>query len=694
MTGKLSYSRALGSRNAGAFVFILVVSLMLGSSYLFAAERAAGPAPALYRVEALKHISAEQGKKYLAEAEIGTVSQLPSPNTLLITAQPRELIKASAILGLVDSREKFVIKTIFPASAAGNLPSNEQIAAEVGNISIGTFSNPPTPTAKTRAIIDIHNDAVIAIAPSGQLEEIIAAIERASILQEDGEIGPQQLQSGAAGLVPRAPNEPRVTNDEPQDTNESDEFFSKLLGSLAEAEKAAAKLAEQPTRPSESSAVATVPEQKVPSSRFRGDSPAEAGAFAGSEQVKESSFQAIKLPQSRAPNELEPERDSTLEQVAVETEQPSEGTLVLQKERERETQVAEPVSKEPALREPREVRPYEPEPIADGNEILKLNLPEKLTIINFLGFVGEYLHLDYMYDPVKVKGDVTLKLQGKLRGPIRVKDLYPLLESVLKFKGFVMARKGHLVTIVPIAEALTIDPALQTDQRRIELGDVIITRVFNLKHISAANVKNLLDGMKLGLNINTSASAMGKLIVTGYAYRMARIEELLRMIDKPGEPRQFRFRQLKYTMAKTLTPKIKTLAEQLGTVSVAIGAAAPARITRKSGESAAAFRARQAKAAAAAKAAVARPAVGKPTVYLDADERTNRILMIGLEEQLVTIDKLIDTLDVEQQDLRTMRLYGIQHVGAEEVVKKLQELGIIGGGRVTPSTAARPSKLK
>ena len=147
-------------------------------------------------------------------------------------------------------------------------------------------------------------------------------------------------------------------------------------------------------------------------------------------------------------------------------------------------------------------------------------------------------------------------------------------------------------------------------------------------------------------------------------------------------------------MAKTLTPKIKTLAEQLGTVSVAIGAAAPARITRKSGESAAAFRARQTKAAAAARAAAAKPTVGESAVYLDVDERTNRILMIGLEEQLVTIDKLIDTLDVEQQDLRTMRLYEIQNVGAEDVVKKLQDLGIIGGGRATAPASARPSKTK
>jgi len=662
MTGKLSYSRALGSRSAGAFVFILVVSLMLGSSYLFAAERAAGSGPALYRIETLKHISAEQGKKYLAEAEIGTVSQLPSPNTLLITAQPRELIKASAILRLVDSREKFVIKTILPASAAENLPSNEQIAAEVGSISIGTFSNPPTVAAKTKAIIDIHNDAIIAIAPAEQLEKIITAIE--------------QLQSGAAAPVPPAPNEPQVTSLEPQDANESDEFFNKLLDSLAEAKKAAAELAKRPAKPGESVTATTEPKDKMPST-----------PLAGSEEVKESAFQAIE--QAQEPNLAAVAEGFLAEKTGAQPEleaKPApmlEQAPVLQKEREVETQAAEPVLK---------VRSYEPEPIANGNEILRLNLPEKLTIVDFLGFVGEYLHLDYMYDPAKVKGEITLKFQGKLRGPIRVKDLYPLLESVLKFKGLVMARKGHLVTIVPASEAYNIDPALLTEGGRVELGDVIITRIFTLKDIDAADAKNLLDGMKLGVNINTSASAMGKLIVTGYAYRMARMEELLRMIDKPGEPKQFRFRPLKYTMAKTLTPKIKTLAEQLGTVSVAIGAALPPTITRRAGESAAAFRARQAKAAAAARAAAARPAVGKPTVYLDADERTNRILMIGLEEQLIIVDELIDTLDVEQQDLRTMRLYEIQHVGAEEVVKKLQELGIIGGGRV--AAPARPSKLK
>jgi len=68
--------------------------------------------------------------------------------------------------------------------------------------------------------------------------------------------------------------------------------------------------------------------------------------------------------------------------------------------------------------------------------MLEVDLPEKLDIIVLLNLVGKYLNLDYMYDEKRVLGDVSLKFQG----PIKVKDLYPLLESVLKFKGFVMTR--------------------------------------------------------------------------------------------------------------------------------------------------------------------------------------------------------------------------------------------------------------
>ena len=172
--------------------------------------------------------------------------------------------------------------------------------------------------------------------------------------------------------------------------------------------------------------------------------------------------------------------------------------------------------------------------------MLELNLPEKLNIIDLVDLVGKYLQLDYMYDETQVKGEVSLRLQG----PIKIKDLYPLLESVLKFRGFVMTRKGNLVTIVPAAEAVSIDPALHPEAGEVKLGDVIITRVFRLKYIDTGSAQNLLVSMKLGANISPIPET-GTLIITEYAYRMARVEELLDMVDQPGSAKTIQVQAVK-----------------------------------------------------------------------------------------------------------------------------------------------------
>jgi general secretion pathway protein D len=590
-------------------------------------------------------------------------------------------------LNLVDAEELFYIKVITTASKVAQFPSNEQIAAKVGDMSIGTFSNPPSSAAKTKAIIDVHGDSVIAIAPEEQLERIISAVEQIRSSETQAQ---QSSEPNKRAVVPMAePNEANKPLAKPAETEtitemelekaqaeadeelkkitahhgaagqadiedyEPNELFDKLLSSIAETEKEPIlqkegrkePTKEQTQQPSQPNAVshtlvaqtaARVSEINEPNS-------------VNLKQVEEATPPATEEPQSTGYPTVEPNLA----------------------DEEAETNL-EPVSK---------IRSYEPAPIADGNEMLELNLPEKLNIIDLLDLVGKYLHLDYMYDGTQVKGEVSLRLQG----PIKIRDLYPLLESVLKFRGFVMTRKGNLVTIAPAVEALGIDPLLQPEVGQVQLGDVVITRVFQLNYIDTASAQNLLVNMKLGANISQIPET-GTLIVTEYAYRMARVEELLEMVDQPGEPKHFRFRQLKYTMATTLAPKIKTLAEQLGTVSVTIAAPSPARPPARR------IRGRRVPTPTPATPAGA----AKPSVYLDADERTNRILMIGLQEQLEVVDGLIDSLDVEQQDLRTLRLYDIQHVGAEEVVKKLQELSIIGAatptGRITAGAKTAPGR--
>jgi general secretion pathway protein D len=587
--------------------FALFAVLILGSfvfgvpglaADLASPNETARSVPDRYRTFLLKYISPQKAKQFLADANITNASQLNDSNSLLVTAKPDVLVKAAALLSLVDSREKYAVKVLLPASEANQMPPADAMAAEIGRISIGTFYNLPGGTGH-RAIVDTHEDMLIAVAPVAVMDKFVEyadTAKRASPLPD--------LEDGLASVP--------VVESSPADP---DKAFGELLDSISKAESnlKSTDTEKRQTKQPKAEGVATKPKKQA---------------------AKDEKKITGKDKKATEPN--------------LETEASTEP------------------NKEEKVR-----NPYEPEYAVNADETLELALPEKLDVISLLELVGKYLNLNYVYDEKKIKGmEVNLKVQG----PIKVRELYPLVESVLRFTGLAMTRKGNLVTIVPIAETLDIDPALiESDSGQVKAGDVIVTRIFQLNYIDTATAKALLEGMKIGAV--TEIAARGTLIVTGYAYRMNRAEQLLEVVDKPGRPKQFRFRQLIYTMASTLAPKVKTLVEQLGDMSIAISSAPTAATPGPS----------RRPSIRPPMPAQPTPTAGssKPSIYLDADERTNRILMIGNEEEIEVVENLIDALDIAQQDLRSLRVYEMQHVDAEEVRKKLEELGIIGASRAT-----------
>ena len=703
MPAKRSYK----SKFTFGYYFVFIVTVLLTAGHLFAAERPTIPVEPRYRIFALKHISVEQAKTFISQAGLGTASQLPAANMILLTAQPSQLRKAGAILQLVDSKAPYVMKAILPASAAQDLPSVDETAKEFDNMLIGSFSNPPAGVGKDKAIIDVHDGSVVVISPVDKLNEIIGALKKHDSkgvfgkLQKTEPVPPkdESIATQQPGQAPGVTGKPEPEANQIADAKlerlkreleklktrngnggfssktskaeidtEENALFGKLLNGLDEAEKKEAdKKQVEPNQPS-----LIEPEPTEPLTKPL-------------EEPKKAVI-TTKPMAEKIVAKAKPEPEVALQQEVVDIEEPNQVAAVEQQEPNATTTVIEPTNK---------VDSYRPELSGIVDETLTLNLPSKINIIDLLDLVGKYLNLNYMYDPADItglKGEVTLVLQG----PIKVSELYPLAESVLRFKGFVMTRRINHITIVPIAKVNEIDaPIIDPDKPGIQAGDVIITQIFRLKHVDTASAQNLLNGMKLGLSFSPVAD-LGILIISEYAYRMGRIERLVQMIDVPGDKKVFRFRALEYTTAGTLATKVKALAEQLGTVSVTVAATTtttparrPTTPTRPGTRTPTPTRppARTTTPAAAAKK--------EDAVYLDADERTNRILMIGLEEQLTVVDELIDTLDVEQKDLRTLKLYEIQHVDAEEVRIKLEELGIISAGRrTTGRTSTRTTSAR
>jgi general secretion pathway protein D len=588
-----------------------------------------------YRVFLLRNITPQDAMQLLADANIAKASQLSDENMLLVTADQESLVMASNMLKLVDSPEKYVVKVLIPASDADKMPSVGEIETELSAemqklpenyqtkgklVSIGTFLSPPGNTTY-KVILDTHNESLIAVAPVSIMSKITA-------LSEKSVYGKSQLAYSASDVGSQP-----TSNSQ----NEPNAIFNSLLSSLDKAEKNLAKVQQEvpagkPQLNAEKPDVTDIGTVKTDASAsFTDDT---------SEEKPDGKGKTI------SPEPNKPDVNLTAEQPSIqETEKDDNAVNV-----------------------------YEPKFVPNADETLELTLPDKLSIISLLDLVGKYLNLNYVYDENKIR---NIQVNLRIQGPIKVSELYPLVESVMKFTNLVMTRKGNLVTIVPLGEAMDVDPMLiDGSGDRVEAGDVAVTRIFQLNYIDTTNAKTLLEGMKLGAV--TELKNMGTIIVTGYAYRMNRIEHLLEVVDKPGKPRQFKFRQLRYTMAKTMAPKIKGLIDQLGDISAVVAApATPAPRTARGRR-------------APVRPTPAQPATSaKTSIYLDADERTNRILMIGNEDELAIVENLIDSLDVAQQDLRTLRVYEIQHVDAEEVRKKLEALGIVGASRETATTRGR-----
>jgi len=482
---------------AHSAVLALAPILLFITNCLFAVEKAHSQERARYKILPLKHISVEQGEKYLAKVVTGTITHFPGSSALLVTARPGELAKAKILLDLVDGSDRFIIKAIRPIPAEINTPSSQSIAARLSprltrGISIGSFSNPPPADANVKVIVDIYNDSVVAIAPVGSVERIVFAV--------------RQL------MYPHEPKEP---------------------------EKAKAK-----DRP-ETTAIRNVSGFTMPNeARFL--------LAANSEMKTEPNATATSL-------------EYKISELAAASES------------------------------------YELRPLADSEQIVNLALADrqKLTIADLLSLVGPYMELDFLYEDKDIQHEITINPHGKFAGPIKVKDLYLLLESVLKLKNLAMTRgKGNLVTIALVGNALDIDPLfLPAGENEIEYGDGIVQRVFKLDHTDTVTTERLLTSMKLATSI-VAIPETKTLIVTGYTYRMPRIQALLDIVDRPGEPKNFRFRQLQYTMAGTLVTKLQTLVEQLGTVPITVTTqettptSSSARPQRRRGESSLAYSAR------------------------------------------------------------------------------------------------------
>lgn len=636
-------------------------------------------------VFALNNISPAKAIGYLRSLEIGqAVNQVGKANAIIISGSPEEIRKAQTLLNLVDAEFDFQIRLISTEPQPPVLPSYKELRSKIGDMVVVNFGDPPVRSTPDTALIDLHKNKIMIVTTSGYIDRTVEAVKDNQPKPETGILfGPAVPGSASEPnlsepeMVTEKPEPNEVTEpSEAEKVSEEDELFTDLIAKLQSVEKQA-----EPNEPAEPH-IAEQGQAAIEET--------EEGFAIITPRIDERAVDGSQeKPQSR-PGSLEEiinGEDAELDKSEMDAQLESLMQALGQGK-------PKDVSEEQFIIPPSDLKTeQEPEPteqldepnfelgevdVPNGDHVLELAMPEQVEIIALIELVGKYLQLDYLYDPKEVGGTVTMEIQG----PIRIKDLYSLLESVLQFKGLGMTRRGNLVTIVPAAKIIDYDPEIVTSPGDVEAGNVIVTSVFNLDDISPTAVENLLKQLRLG-KAYVKVDETNSIIITEYAYRMQRIKDLIDMIDLPGDPRMIKFRKLQYTQASSLIRKVEALAKELGTVSIDVGKQArptPSRQPRRRGRP-------------APKQATSTPDTQQPALYLDADPRTNRILMIGTSDEIAVVENLIEALDVEQQDIRSIKHYEIMNIDAEDVQKKLSELGMVSASAMQgPTPARRPAR--
>ncbi|MEM1070705.1 MAG: secretin N-terminal domain-containing protein [Planctomycetota bacterium] len=274
------------------------------------------------------------------------------------------------------------------------------------------------------------------------------------------------------------------------------------------------------------------------------------------------------------------------------------------------------------------------QPPDDGSPMMQLNLPADGVTLNVLAdLVSERLQIQIIYDDELKNESISIKAPKEMPES----SLLPLLESILKIKGFAVvdAEVEGWKRIVKSEKLTTIArPPSDTPLNEIPATEAV-TQAFVLKFTSPKRIEELIKPFLTEPGADTILlDEQNTLIVTDYAGNLARIEKLVAKIDVTGPAPELEFVTIEHVEAGALQ---KQLTQVMASQAPAVGA-------------------------------------GEMAVQLQItpDIRTNQLLLSGTKTQVEKTKQLIEALDVPLGV--ESRVYSFQFVEAVRIDKLMKDL--------------------
>ncbi len=303
----------------------------------------------------------------------------------------------------------------------------------------------------------------------------------------------------------------------------------------------------------------------------------------------------------------------------------------------------------------------------------KINVPEELqTGIEFktpkrgTRFSFNLVDAD-LIELVKIIGNITgrafilgskaPRIKATVYAPTKITaaEAYQVFLSVLQINGLTVVPSGRYLKVLPLGGATTQNTPI-INQGRVPEGDMIVTRLHHLKHVSAEELTPVLDRFKSPEGDITIYAPTNLMIITDYGISIRRLMKLVEVLDQPGTGEQIWIEPINYADAAEMADRIVEVFD----VSAA-GGKGKAKPAAKKGK-------------AAASVVVGEEAGDSTISKIIPDDRTNSLIIVASENAYLRILELVRRLDVPIAGDGTLHVMKLQYADATELSKTLGSL--------------------
>ena len=243
---------------------------------------------------------------------------------------------------------------------------------------------------------------------------------------------------------------------------------------------------------------------------------------------------------------------------------------------------------------------------------------------------------------------------------LSVDQAFEVLQSTLSVRGFTGQFEKHgettILKIVPLSAALAISPLMGSTDPLDGQRNQVVTQVIPLQNADAATMARDLTAMvrsAKGASI-VGNGATNSLVVTDTANNVARIGQLVKVLDSAGSLSKIQIFALKHSDATEMASIISNIYKQAGNRTQASqqnpqqpnmpGMPPGMQPQGQSGRS----------------------SQGSAVIAV-ADTRSNSVLVVASEENLGRVKELIDKLDTSDAAAMTTKIIPVKYADAVEV---------------------------